>query len=25
VFKSDRWNALGSQNILSLWYIEKHS
>jgi len=25
VFKSDRGNALGSQNILSLWYIEKHS
>jgi len=25
VFKSNRWNALGSQNILSLWYIEKHS
>jgi len=25
VFKSDRWNALGSQNILSLLYIEKHS
>jgi len=25
VFKSDRENALGSQNILSLLYIEKHS
>jgi len=25
VFKFDRGNALGSQNILSLWYIEKHS
>jgi len=25
VFESDRGNALGSQNILSLLYIEKHS
>jgi len=25
MFKSDRGNALGSQNILSLLYIEKHS
>jgi len=25
VFKSDRLNALGCQNILSLLYIEKHS
>jgi len=24
VFKSDRWNVLDGQNILSSWYIEKH-
>jgi len=25
VFNPNHGNALGSQNILSLWYIEKHS